>query len=456
MKAPVHRTLRLTTLATGLPVAALLASAALPAAASEPGYELSLGVGTSDNIRRVPTNEESETLAIAGLNVDWRERSSRTQADVLADVQYIDYLQNTFGSEVLGNATGRLQYTISPERVMWVFSDNFGQGRIDPLSAASPENRENINYFSTGPDLALPFGSAMQLLASGRYSKVSYQDTPLDSDRYSGLLGLQRKLSAATTVSLNFSHDAIRFDDSTVNTDYSRDSAYARYQAQGRRTSLAFDAGYTKIDRSVGKDSSGALFRIELSRRVSASSFIAASAGHEFSDAADAFRLSQTLTGGGLDTQGTLQTSSPFLNKYFTLGWNFERNRTAFSISGSRFDETYRDNGLLDRNRTLVNAQFTRTLTPVVSASLVAAYTKENYKNLVGDANESTAGAQVSWRAGRHLTISARYQYAHRSSDLPGSGFSENRTWLQFGWGRPSGEVSSGPARPALPGDVLP
>ncbi len=454
MKAPVFGTRRISALALGLPLTAALMAAAQPAGATTPGYLISLGVGTSDNIRRVPTDEESETLAIAGLQLDWRERTARTETDVLGDLAYVDYLQNTFGSEVVGNASGRFSYAIAPERLLWSVSDNFGQGRIDPLSASSPENRENINYFSTGPDLALPFGSTLQLLASGRYSKVAYQETPLDSDRYSGLVGLEHKLSAASSVSLNASRDSIRFDDTNLNPDYDRDSAYARYKVDGRRTSIALDAGYSRIDRTVGENSDGVLFRLEVSRRISASSYLAASAGHEFSDAADAFRLSQTLTGGGLDTQSTVQTSSPFTNKYYTLGWNFARNRTGANLTASRFEESYSDNTLLDRKRTLLSGQLTRNLTPVLEAALAAAYSKEDYTNVGADAKESTAGVQLNWRAGRYLTISARYQYAHRTSNLPGTGFSENRTWLQFGWGRPSGELITGPARPALPGDV--
>jgi hypothetical protein len=294
----------------------------------------------------------------------------------------------------------------------------------------------------------------MQLLASGRFSKVTYQESLLDSDRYSALVALERKLSAASSVSLNASRDSIRFDDSTLNPDYDRDSAYARYKLDGRRTSIALDAGYTRIDRTVGENSDGLLFRVELSRRISASSYLAASAGHEFSDAADAFRLSQTLTGGGLDTQATVQTSAPFTNKYYTLGWNFARNRTGLNLSASRFEETYQDNGLLDRDRTLLNGLISRNLTPVLQVALAASYSKENYKNVGVDAKDSTAGVQLNWRAGRHLTIAARYQYAHRTSDPAGTGFTENRTWLQFGWGQPPGEVGTGPMRPALPGDV--
>ena len=116
MKAPVCGRRRISALALGLPLTAALVAAAQPAGATSPGYLLSIGVGTSDNIRRVPTDEESETLAIAGLQLDWRERTARTQTDVLGDLSYVDYLQNTFGSEVVGNATGRFSYAIAPER----------------------------------------------------------------------------------------------------------------------------------------------------------------------------------------------------------------------------------------------------------------------------------------------------------------------------------------------------
>jgi hypothetical protein len=455
MKVAGNRARRIRAVAAGLPLSVIFVAGASPAATS-PGYEISVGAGTSDNIARTSTNEKSETMALAGLQLDWREQRVRMNADVSADVQYVDYLNNTFGSEFVGNASGRLGFALLPERLNWQLSDNFGQGRIDPLSASSPQNRENINYFSTGPDLTLPFGSSMELLASGRYSKVTYEVTPVDSSRYSGAVGLQHKLSDSSSVSLNVTHDSVQYDDDIANPDYDRESAYARYKVTGRRTELALDAGYTKIDRTVGNDTDGALFRLELSRRLSASSIIAVSAGHEFSDAADAFRMSQALSGGGLDTQGTLQTSSPFTNDYATVAWNFARNRTDFAVGVSRFEESYADNSQLDRDRTLANVSANRQITPTLRLGAVAGYTRENYQHLVGDSRELAASLLMSYRMTRHLTLTARYQYAHHTSEIPNTDFSENRTWLQIGWGQPSGEVRVGPVRPGLPGDVVP
>jgi hypothetical protein len=422
--------------AAGMPARLLLACAPLLAAASvqaaERGFEVLAGVSHSDNIGRTSVNEESATVATAGLDFLLQQRTSRLTLDALGDVRYLDYLDNTYSNEVVGNVMADARAQLVPDRFMWVAQDNFGQTSIDPLAAVTPDNRENVNYFSTGPDVSLGLASDTHLMLSGRYGKVSYENSPFDSDRYTGLVGVVRDLSASSRVSLNAQRERVDFDD-PLNQDYDRDQLYASFEGHGGRTRLAVDLGYSRLHR-LGESPSGLLARVELARQVSASSVITISGGREFSDSGDSFRLDQTLS-TNLDTLSGNQTAAPFRSTYETIGWTFQRNRTGLSLSLQRYEEQFVQSRLFDRVRSSVYGSLSRNLSPTLTADLSGSYSKEDYDVLVGDYRESAARAGFMQRFGRRLSLDLHYEWYKRSSALPTGDYSENRVLLTFRYG---------------------
>ena len=432
-------------------VSAPLLLASVGGQAAETGLQISAGIGHSDNIARTATDQKSETIGTVGADFGVLQRTSRLDLDVGGNLQWADYFDHTYDSELVGNAVGKAHFQIVPERFNWVLQDNFGQSTLDPLAPVTPGNRENVNYLSTGPDLNLPLGGRTGLRISGRYDKVDYETSPVDNDRLKGLVGLVRSISAGTRVSLDVQREKIDFSDNTLNRDYNRDEAFARYEAQGSRTRLGLDIGYSRL-QGLTDSPGGLLTRLELSRQVSPSSVVSLSAGRDFSDSGDSFRLSQSLGGTGQGTISGLQTGTPFRNTYVAAGWNFSRNRTGLNVNVEHFDESYEGASGLDRKRLTLDAQLTRNLTPTLIGNVGGALSREDYDAVTGNYREKTYFAGITQRFGRRLGINAQYQRYRRTSDLAGGGYSENRVWLNFTWG--STVSRSGFDQQALPSDA--
>ena len=108
---------------------------------------------TCDNIGRCATQEESETTLEADVFANISVQRAGTQATLPADARYREYLDDTFDSQVVGGIFGNLSYGIVPDRLIWQVQDNFSQVDVDALAVESPDNRQNLNYFTTGPDL---------------------------------------------------------------------------------------------------------------------------------------------------------------------------------------------------------------------------------------------------------------------------------------------------------------
>jgi hypothetical protein len=426
----------------------LLADIALGglAFAAEVAYEASLAAGHSDNIRRTTENEQEEDIAAAGLRFSVDHISPRIEGRAVGDVAYHEYLDNTFESDFLGNFAGDARFAFVPDRLEWVVADNFGQVLSDPFVPATPDNRENINYFTTGPDLMLGLGSQNRLRLGARYSLISYEDSDFDSDATSAELGFIRALSAASAISVNGRVQQIEYDESALDADYDQSEAYARYEANGIRTNLALDVGYTEIDREATPDSEGGLLlRLEASRRLSGSSTAMLNAGREFSNSGTAFADAQVGGGIGLGAVPGQQTALPFTHEYVTIGWQFSRNRTGLGLSASWSDQSSEDLGSTELDQTLssLNAYYSRQLSARTSMRFDVLYTEGEFSegdlNQDSDYDELNGSLSFNWQLSRSLSLAAVYDHYKRSSDLTAGDAKENRFWLSiaFGSGRP-------------------
>jgi hypothetical protein len=413
-----------------------------PAFGADFDYRASLGAGYSDNVRRTATDEINESIAMAGLRFAVNEDTRRLQADVVGDLAYYSYLSNTYENELVGSVYADTEFTLLPERITWALSDQFGQVAIDPFQPATPDNRENINYFSTGPDFTVGLGSQFRLRLGGRYSLITYEEDPLDATVTGGQVALVRSLSGRSSVSLNGSLRQTEYDDPVLNSNFDQMESYFRYEVQGARTNLAVDAGYTKLEReALDVEESGALLRFDLSRRMSSSSVLSLSGAHEFSTSAGAF-AGDLGAHGGVSTAPGRQTADPFTLDRATLGWSFNRNVTSISAAANWSEQTYDTNTTLDQTTMVLAARYRRDLSAATSMGVNVSHTAFSYVQSGADYDELTVGVSYSWRMSRSLTLDIKYDYADRSGDATMNVFKENHLWLMIGYGRgdPRGE----------------
>jgi hypothetical protein len=424
--------------------------AAPPVRAAAPGYEFQLGVIESDNIERLPAGGTSATIGVEELGFDWHDKGPWLDADIDADVSHLDYFPHVYTDEFIGNLLGVVKVNLVPDLLSWNVNDNFGQAPLAPLAPITPDNRENINYFSTGPTLTLPLGRATFLDVSGAYGRVDYQVSPLDSTRLLGSIALLHELSTDTNISLNASDDNIRFANEEANPNYQRQDAFARFAMKGSRTEVGIDLGYGRLDMP-GIRFDTPVARLDLSRKLSPDSTLGLALGHDYSDGADTFRVEQGIGGATPNTQPVVAAAAPFVSNYGTLAWNFKYQRTTLDLSLAYFKDRYQTDATLNNERTVFAAVASRQVTPVMQLSLTEYLVRWQFDSTDESATESDTGLQLTWRAGTHLTVRLSYFLAKGTSNVYAFQYTENRVWLSLGWGV-AAEAPPGPAPVRLPG----
>ncbi len=366
-----------------LALAAALAGMAGAAQARPPEYRLDYALtataGYSDNLYRSSPSSGDDVFSSFGGTIDYRNQTRRVDAEVIGDLAYYVYSGNA-GNELTGYFSGRVALGVVPEKFLWVFENNFGQGIADPLQPASPGNTEGINNFSTGPDFIFRFGDANSARLSGRYSNVWYQDSLGDNDRYSGRLSLEHQLSSRSSVGLAGEVEAVKFTEPGVGPDYDKYEGYLTYRTQGARTGLTLDAGYTEISGGDVTDN-GPLVRLSINRVVSPSSSVFIGGGYEYNDSGSVAGTTPPDGSPG-NPSGLLTTPEPYQDAYGSMGWTFERLRTHAGVDVSYHDQTYLGTGINDQTRFQLNGLVRRDLSERFSLELGGWFGDVNYQNL--------------------------------------------------------------------------
>lgn len=403
-------------------------------------YGADVGIGESDNVTLVPTNKVSQTMTTADVDFAVKEQSRLFEVDAKGNFSDLDYLQNAYGNQLIGRFDGQGQVAIIPDRLTWVVRDDFGQTTLDAFTPVTPNNIQNVNYVSTGPNLNLQLGGTGFINATARYAEAYYETSPLNSNRFLATLAGGLQLSAGSSVSLNGAAERVDFQNTLVNTDFDRNSVYGRYEVQGARTDFWGELGATRVEQG-GDSHTGALAKMQASRQISASAKLTFSAGRELTDASSSFASLPSGVIGAINLAPTPLTSDSYTSDYASVGWQYLRNRTSFGLSARWERDRY--DGQQQFDLTLGDVEFflERQMTRAFSVQLLGRLYKYKYPNATvaatlgsTDYDNGLVGAALVWRHGRALEVRLRYEHNSYVVQTGNTGYQENRAFLTVGY----------------------
>jgi hypothetical protein len=398
-------------------------------------WGVTVGVEHSDNVHRTQVDEQSETVGTAGIFFAIILDRPRLDASLNGDLVYRDYFDDSYESEVVGGVAATINYAISPERFYWLISDNFGQIAEDRTRVDTPDNRQNFNYFTTGPDIIFPLGARTSAQLSGRFSDTYYEERIEDYQSLTGSLALIRQMSETSSVSLNVSNTSVEYDEEELFQEYEITQGFVRYARDSTRTTLSLDVGYSEV--SVGDQSSdGLLARFSLDRAIGAYSHLGIEAGTEFLTSGDVFRRDQTLTGIESGAEDVIASTDPFQADYAYVTWTTDRLRTGIRLTLSARREEHETTSSEDREIYAAALTITRQISQRFSGEFTAGYREEEFTNQGFKFDEQFAGLGLNWRLTQNVEIRFRVDHFEGSSENGTRDFDENRVYLGIAYRR--------------------
>lgn len=411
-------------------------------------FELSAALGWSDNIGGLYQDQVSETIAGVGVQAQMLRENHRLNYSIAADLQYLEYLEGTFDSEVAGYAALDTNAVLVPEILTLVLQDTFGQTQISPFAPSTPDTRQNINVLAAGPDLRLEMGDALVFLASGRYILEDYEITPANSNRTQVQAGFYHEFSADSSLGFLGQRTEVDYDDAPE-ANSERDELLLRYQLRARRTAMLLEGGTSNLRLDSGFERDIFLYRADVTRELTPRTFLNVAAGYELSDSGSLFVATvQSLesSGGGgsladlglgmtqLSGTGIVASTDSLAHRYYRATWRLNAPRTRAYVGGEYRIEDYLTGTSVNRNMIAYTAGIERNLTAAFRLGVdVTQNTRESDDTGI-TLKDLSIRLSSYWRVSRRTEFQLTFERGQRDSSSTGGGFEDNRVWLRMSW----------------------
>ena len=390
-------------------------------------YELRAGAAYSDNIRRASDLEEDETIAVAGLGLQWSGESRRFEGSLATDIEYRSYLNDTFEDDNFSSLDADFLFKFAPDVFEWTIQDKLGETRRDPFASETPDNREKINVFTTGPNLKIPFGKRTYALIEGRYRDTTFEESNNDNSSVGGRLAIARALTPHRTLSANVSSERIEYDDD-VFTDFDRRAAYLRFDSEVSRGSVKAEIGVNELETDSNTDTfRGTYAGLAFSRQLSPLSNLAISYSQRYSDAGNFFDEFDNIGSRPGDSNDIIVTDDPFENERFAVSYSYNRRSTGFTLSLYTTAESYQERTEFDNDRLGADLKWSRAMSSNWNVTARVRVENREFDTLDEDEEYRYVAVGIERRVANAFWLALDYLNARRSGDAAFAEYTENR-----------------------------
>lgn len=416
---------------------ALLAAISGNAHAFRVDYAIDAGVEHDDNVRLDPFNPVSQQIWRTGIGFLATENNSTIQARLDGRVDYRMFQDSVYSNTVEGVLNGRLDWMMVPNRLSFTVEDNLQLEAIDRFAADSPDNRQQVNILSAGPNLFFNIGQTARGQLEARYIDTHAEVTSqFNSQRWGVALRAFKDLGPNSLFSLNAQIQDVDFDDDLLALDYKRNDLYMRYERTFPNFNLGVDLGYSRLDYRQTANRTNPLVRAELAWRPSERSSFTLAAASQFSDAADAAIREGVDVGGTsipdrvLIDGGTI-TAAVYEEQRIALGYAYRGTRATFLVAPYVQRIDYDDALNDDEDGRGVTMGFDYRLRPTVNVSSYMNFERVHYDqiNRTDDTRNFRVTLDKQWS--RHVSTALSYSRYERTSELATAEAKQNVWYLR-------------------------
>lgn len=409
-------------------------------------YTLGYRAWHSDNVTRIPDEREaqSELINTVSAGFSYLQNTNTISARVLASAAYDYYSNDTFENQTNYSLDAYGEAFIVQRTLSWVVADGYRRLLIDPLTPDTPTNRENSNAWATGPNVYLRFGPVDIVTLEGRYGRAWVENNDIDNDRYAHAARWAHRMSARSTVSLNYEYLYLDYENNNLNTDVLRQNYFVRTSILDTRNEFIVDLGGTKIEREGYETVSDWLMRLTGSMQSTTISRVGLRYRREYSDTGGEllYSTAPTLpsTGPSLPSLGaSIVTGEPFYlqetDLFYTrsgavLPWTMRAFYRDIDYEISPSDRL--EKGLLLDMRYLYSS--------TVSLQLFTSYTIFSYDQTLREDRDSEIGITLAYRMTPTLQAGLDIRRFGRTSTAPDQDYTDDRFGLTLMYSsRPAG-----------------
>ena len=414
--------------------AALLAAVSANTDAARVDYSIDAGVEHDDNVLLEAVNPSSALVWHTGLGFLATETNSTIQASANGRVDYRGFPDGDYDNTVEGVLDGRLNWVMLQDRLSFSVDERLQMEAIDRFAADSPENRQQINIVSLGPNLFFNVGQTTRGQLEARYIDTYAEVTPqFNSQRWGVALRAIKDLGPSSSLSFNVQTQDVDFDDDLLSLDYKRNDLYARYERTFPNLDYNVDLGYSRLDYRDAGGRSNPLVRAELAWRPSQRSRLTLFAANQFADAAYTAisDVGRTSIPERVLIDGQSITAAIYREQRVALSYDYRGDRAMFTLAPYVQKINYLDSLNDDEKDRGVTVGFEYLFRPTLAFSSDLNFERVQYEQTdrTDDTLNLSLGLDKQWS--RHWSTALNYYRYERTSDLASAEAKQNIWYLR-------------------------
>ncbi len=406
----------------------IVATKNLQAVESSVNYRL--GTSYTDNSLLAAKNKKDELTINSLVGFSLGDQLRVINYSLLANVNYTNYTKNTLADTTFYRMLADFNWEIIPSSLIWQINNNLSVQEINRLNRPLPTNKQQVNIFSTGPSYIYRLSPINRILLDYRYSDIKYDKkiliTNVDNQRNVYKLAVEHKISAASSITLNYDDTAVNYLDETNNIDFTGNSIYLSYNAVKARSTIALSAGVSKAKLVTNtRDYKSDFFNAQWDYQINFGSNLSARYRKGLSDASSDIGLSNFLNSGGVNN-ANINDSSIFTVERFYLIYNqIKANwKTSYILNGVEqdYDEVRPTQKTLGG---IVNFNYNLSRTLVLTSSVSQVVRKSLASNEI-KTNDRMFSIGTRYYISTNLQFITQYRRNNRTSNQVGRSYDEN------------------------------
>jgi hypothetical protein len=411
----------------------LLCSPAVFALEIEPG--VGAGLLYTDNAELTADNEDDDLVMVgyAGVRIDENNGPFRLNAE--AELIHLNYTSGSFGNQTYPALRTTALWQQVPGRLDWQASNYFTQRETDSLEGRTPDNIQNTNVFTFGPDITFPHWGRHTLTLNPRYRNFYYEDEGTDNQQYELPASWFYRMYPTFGVGLSGSVTQVDYDGGDNRaTDYTRRVLQAGLSGTTARSEYSLNLGGTDISRDGSGSTSGASGNLDWLYRMSGFSTARLYISSDISDTGNLLLDSEIDPDTG--DFSNVQTSDDVVrNNIVRLTYRRDDAALTTAIWGEYRDLDY-EGQESDRDVREVGADLDYRATALLTTGIYGRYALTDEADANGDDTRYTITGTVSYQLGRKLRTTFDLRYENQDSDGGSADeYSEFSTFVRLVYG---------------------
>lgn len=336
-------------------IALLSIFASMSINAADVSYSAGLLLAQYENVSRLQNpaanqkNETSYTLIAAMTAV---EDAADYSVFIDGNIRSTDYINDIAADRVTGDLTANLIWKISPGQFDWILDDTFTQTAINPLDNKAPDNRQNVNIISTGPDYTIRFSATNNLIFSGRLENYLFENNnqqifaSANNNRGTFSASWSKQMNSRLNLSINDDAAIVRYRNDQLNS-YDRNDVYLGVNYSSGLHTLDAQYGFTNVRNELTDNIQYDRYLLAVSRASTRNSSIRLSYQDIATDTGSQLAQGATAGSGG-GSISTLASNDIFVDETLRAQYIKTEITGGFSLDIYSRDRTYRRQSFLD------------------------------------------------------------------------------------------------------------